>query len=179
MNVSTTVDLNPNPSNYFDRVLWDRQKRFDVHNLFGNVRRLPSKNSDTLTVRRFDALDDTPVAATEGVTPALETVTKADVNITVQQFIKVVALSDRVIIEDQSEDANEVADMLSQNMFETLDLVTRNTLQATATQIDAANGKRHNAVVKSNLIDLEAYGENYGDRGEPQGDAERLSGLAA
>ncbi len=32
---------------------------------------------------------------------------------------------------------------------------------------------------KPNLIDLEAYGESYGDRGEPEWDAERLSGLAA
>jgi len=155
MNVTTTADLNPNPSNYMDRVLWDRQKRFDVHNLFGNARRLPAKNSDTLTVRRFDALDDTPVAATEGVTPALETITKADVDITVEQFIKVVALSDRVIVEDQSEDANEVADMLSQNMFEMLDKVTRDTLLATAVQIDCVNGVNGNAVTEITQVDLD------------------------
>jgi N4-gp56 family major capsid protein len=35
------------------------------------------------------------------------------------------------------------------------------------------------AHVKLNLIDLEAYGESYGDRGEPDWDVERLSGLAA
>lgn len=35
------------------------------------------------------------------------------------------------------------------------------------------------ALVKPNLIDLEAYVERYGDRGEPFWDAERLSGLAA
>lgn len=157
MGPTTSTNLNPNPSNYFDRVLWDREKRFDVHNLFAQVRRLPMKNSDTLTVRRFDALDDTPAVLTEGVTPALEVVTKADVNITVQEFGKVVALTDRVIITDQSDDANEIADMLSQNLFEMLDLVTRNTLASTCTQFDAANGKRQNAVVKPSLIDLEAY----------------------
>jgi N4-gp56 family major capsid protein len=156
MAVSTTQNsLNPNPSNYFDRVLWDREKRFDVYNLFGQVRRLPMKNSSNLTVRRFDALDDTPVAATEGVTPALETVTKADVDIELQQFIKVVALSDRVIIEDQSDDANEVADMLSQNMFEMLDKVTRDTLTSTATQIDAVNGVNGNAVTEITQTDLD------------------------
>lgn len=35
------------------------------------------------------------------------------------------------------------------------------------------------AEVKPNLIDLEAYGVSYGDRGEPFEDAERLNGLAA
>ena len=35
------------------------------------------------------------------------------------------------------------------------------------------------AHVKPSLIDLEAYGESYGDKGEPSWDAERLSGLAA
>ncbi len=32
---------------------------------------------------------------------------------------------------------------------------------------------------KLSLIDLEAYGESYGDRGEPYWDAERLSEKAA
>jgi len=155
MNVTTTNDLNPNPGNYLDRVLWDREQRFDVHNLFGVSRRIPAKNSNTLTVRRFDALDDTPVAATEGVTPALEAITKSDVDISVNQFIKVVALSDRVLIEDQSEDANEVADMLSQNMFEMLDKVTRNILASTATQIDAVNGSNGNAVTEITQTDLD------------------------
>ena len=41
-----------------------------------------------------------------------------------------------------------------------------------------ATGKM-SARVKLNLIDLEAYGESYGDKGEPEWDAERLSGLAA
>ena len=35
------------------------------------------------------------------------------------------------------------------------------------------------AHVKLNLIDLEAYGISYGDRGEPIWDVERLSDLAA
>jgi len=35
------------------------------------------------------------------------------------------------------------------------------------------------ARLKLNLIDLEAYGDSYGDRGEPEWDVERLSGLAA
>jgi N4-gp56 family major capsid protein len=35
------------------------------------------------------------------------------------------------------------------------------------------------AHLKPNLIDLEAYGASYGDRGEPEWDAERLSGWAA
>ncbi len=35
------------------------------------------------------------------------------------------------------------------------------------------------AHVKLNLIDSEAYGDSYGDGGEPEWDVERLSGLAA
>ena len=41
-----------------------------------------------------------------------------------------------------------------------------------------STGKMY-ARLKPNLIDLEAYGESYGDRGEPEWDVERLSGLAA
>ena len=140
MAVSTTAQIDPEVDKYFDRVLLDREKRFDVHNLFGQVRRVPYKNSNIATFRRYDNLDDTPAVLVEGVTPALESISKFDVDIELQQFGKAVALSDRVVFEVQDETSNEVADMLSQNMYEMLDLVTRNTLAATAVQIDCVNG---------------------------------------
>jgi len=156
MPVSTTAAIDPEVDKYFDRVLLDRNKRFDVHNLFAQVRRIPSKNSNVATFRQYDNLDDTPAVLVEGVTPALESISKFDVDIELQQFGKVVALSDRVVIEVQDETSNEVADMLSQNMFEMLDLVTRNTLAATAAQIDCVNGVNGNAVTEITQIDLDS-----------------------
>ena len=105
---------------------------------------------------------------TEGVNPAFETITKFDVDAVVATYGNVVALSDDVVIYVQDETANEVADMLSQNMFSTLDVVTRDVLDATSSQIDCTNGVngREIAVLKPLVIDLEAYGVSYGDRAQ-------------
>ena len=178
MAVSTTAQIAPEVDKYFDRVLLDREKRFDVHNLFGQVRRIPYKNSNVFTGRRYDNLDDTPAVLVEGVTPALESISKYDVDIELQQFGKVVALSDRVVFEVQDETSNEVADMLSQNMYEMLDLVTRNTLAATAVQIDAVNGVNGNAVTELTQTDLDVAVDylhgNNGKKFTPIIDASRI-----
>ncbi|MEN8236133.1 MAG: N4-gp56 family major capsid protein [Pseudomonadota bacterium] len=140
MGVSTTNNIGPEVDKYWDGVLLDRDKQWFSHLLFGQVRKIPMKNSSTLVARKYDNFDDTPATLTEGVTPALEDVTKNDIEISLQQFGKAIALSDRVHIEVQDETSEEVADMLSQNMFAMLDKVTRNTLFSTATQFDSVNG---------------------------------------
>ncbi len=151
MGVSTTADINPEVDKYWDGVLIDRDRQWFSHLLFGQVRKIPMKNSSTLVARKYDNLDDTPASLTEGVTPALDDVTKNDIEIGLQQFGKAVAISDRVNIEVQDETAEEIADMLSQNMFAMLDKVTRNTLQSTATQFDCMNG---NATPISGVTEL-------------------------
>ena len=138
----TTVagGYDPEVKSYFDGALLDRERPFFVHNLFGQVRKIPFKNSDTIILRKQDNFDDTPAVLTEGVSPALEAASKFDIEIKLQQFGKATAISDRVQITVQSDVANEIADNLSQTMFGMLDKVTRNTLQSTCTQIDADGG---------------------------------------
>lgn len=153
----TTVasGYDPEVKNYFDGALLDRERPFFVHNLFGQVRKIPFKESDTIILRKQDNFDDTPSVLTEGVTPALEQASKFDIEIQLQQFGKAVALSDRVHITVQSDVANEIADNLSQTMFGMLDKVTRNTLQSTATQIDADGGVNGNTPTEVTVGDLD------------------------
>lgn len=153
----TTVagGYDPEVKNYFDGALLDRERPFFVHNLFGQVRKIPFKDSDTIILRKQDNFDDTPAVLTEGVSPALEAASKFDIEIKLQQFGKATAISDRVQITVQSEVANEIADNLSQTMFGMLDKVTRNTLQSTATQLDADGGVNGNSPTEITVGDID------------------------
>jgi len=166
--VTTTTNVDPEVDKYFDKVLLDREEAFFCFMLFAQNRMLPEKNSKTVTFRRFDNLTVASSPLPENYNPPFETVTKFDIDATIALYGNVVALTDDVVVYVQDETSNEVADMLSYNMFETMDSITRDVIVA-----------RRCGHVKPNLIDLEAYGGSYGDRGEPGWDAERLSGLAA
>lgn len=153
----TTVagGYDPEVKNYFDGVLLDRERAFFVHNMFAQVRKIPYKNSDTIILRRQENFDDTPAVLTEGVTPAYELASKFDIEIRLQQFGKLTAISDRVAITVQSDVANEIADNLSQTMFGMLDKVTRNTLNSTASQLDCDGGVNGNTPTEVTVGDLD------------------------
>ena len=213
MTVTTTSNYGSMADKWAHRALLQRSKPRNVHNLFGRAFTLPQKNTDTMVFRRQENLNSDPVVIPEDADPAPEQVNKFDINVTVQEFGKVVLLSRKVLLIVEDDTAYETADNLSQCLHTMLDKVTRGVLQSATPQISALNGSNGNAITewtqddfdraiayldendtekmapvvegkvcalfKPNLIDLEAYGDSYGDRGEPIWDAERLSGLAA
>lgn len=82
--------------------------------------------------------------------------------------LKVVELSDEVIITVQDETSNEVADMLVQNRDSTFDKIVRNILDATATQLDAIHGANGLAPTEVTESDLERILEGIvGANGKP------------
>ena len=152
---TTTVQVDPEVNLYFDNILLDRHQPYYVYGYFAQERRIPQKNSKNAIFRRFDNLSDALTPLTEGVTPNAEQVTKFDITATVQQYGKVVELSDDVIITVQDQTSNEVADMLAQNMASTYDKIVRNMLVATSAQIDCLNGVNGNAITEVTTTDLE------------------------
>lgn len=153
--MTTTTQVDPEVGIYFDNVLLDRHQPYYVHGYFSQERRIPQKNSKTAIFRRFDNLADALTPLSEGVTPNAEQVTKFDVTAVVSQYGKVVELTDDVIITVQDQTANEVADMLAQNMASTYDKIVRNMLHATASQIDCLNGLNGNTPTEITVTDLE------------------------
>ena len=152
---TTTTQVDPEVDIYFDNILLDRDQPYYVHGYFAQERRIPQKNSKSAIFRRFDNLADALTPLTEGVSPATEQVSKFDITTTVSQYGKVVELSDDVVITVQDETSNEVADMLAQNMWSTYDILIRNMLQATATQIDCINGINGNSPTELTVVDVE------------------------
>ena len=140
---------------FFHRRLLKRSKpRFNYNN-FGQVRMMPQKNTSRLAFRRQENLNSDPVVLTEGVTPAFDQVFNFDVEVELQQYGKVVALSDKVIVSVEDDTAVETADNLNQAMFGMLDKVTRDTLASTASIIQAANGANGNTPTEVSQDDAE------------------------
>jgi hypothetical protein len=179
---TTTVQVDPEVNLFFDNILLDRHQPYYPYGYFAQERRIPQKNSRNAIFRRFDNLADALTPLTEGVTPAAEQVTKFDITAAVSQYGKVVQLSDDIIVTVQDQTANEVADMLAQNMASTYDKIVRNMLVATSAQIDCLNGVNGNAITEVTTTDLEFavdYLEgNNGKKLSPNIEGENMFGTA-
>ncbi len=140
MGVTTTSVYGTVVDKFFHRRLLKRAKPRFIFNNFGQIRMMPQKNTTRLAFRRQENLNSDPVILTEGVSPAFDQVFNFDVEVELQQYGKVIALSDKVIIAVEDDTAVETADNLNQTMHGMLDKVTRDTLAATSSIIQAANG---------------------------------------
>jgi N4-gp56 family major capsid protein len=152
---TTTTQIDPEVNLYFDNILLDRHQPYYVYGYFAQERRIPQKNSKNFISRRYDNLSDALTPLVEGVTPSYEQVSKFDITGVVSQYGKVVGLTDDVLLLVQDSTANEIADMLAQNMASTYDTIIRNMLVATSSQIDSLNGVNGNAITELTTTDLE------------------------
>lgn len=154
MSVTTTSGYGSMSDRWAHRALLQRSKPMCVHNLFGRAFTLPQKNTDTMAFRRQENLDSEPVVLPEGADPAPEQIQKFDINVTVQEFGKVVLLSRKVLLVVEDDTASETADNLSQCMHTMLDKVTRDVWAAAVPQISCLNGTNGNAVTELTQIDV-------------------------
>ena len=153
MGVTTTSIYGSMADRWAHRALLQRAKPRNVHNLFGRAFSLPQKNTDTMAFRRQENLNSDPVVLAEGVDPAPEEVKKFDVNVTVQEFGKVVLLSRKVLLVVEDDTASETADNLSQCMHTMLDKVTRDVWASSVPQISCLNGVNGNAITELTMVD--------------------------
>ena len=136
------------------RALLQRSKPRCVHNLFGRAFTLPQKNTDTVAFRRQENLNSDPVVLPQDADPAPEQVQKFDINVTIQEFGKVVLLSRKVLLVVEDDTASETADNLSQCMHTMLDKVTRDVWDASVSQISCLNGSNGNAITELTQTDV-------------------------
>lgn len=148
MSVTTTSTYGSMSDRWAHRALLQRSKPRNVHNLFGRAFSLPQKNSDTVAFRRQENLNSDPVVLPEGADPAPENILKFDINVTVQEFGKVVLLSRKVLLVVEDDTAYETADNLSQCMHTMLDKVTRDVWASSVPQISCLNGANGNAITE-------------------------------
>lgn len=154
MTVTTTATYGSMSDAWAHRALLQRAKPRCVHNLFGRAFTLPQKNTDTMAFRRQENLNSDPVVLSEDADPAPEQVQKFDINVTIQEFGKVVLLSRKVLLIVEDDTANETADNLSQTMHTMLDKVTRDVWDSSVPQISCLNGINGNPITEITQIDV-------------------------
>jgi len=101
-----------------------------------------------MVFRRQENLNSDPVVLNEESDPAPEQIQKFDINVTVQEFGKVVLLSRKVLLIVEDDTAFETADNLSQAMHTMLDKVTRSVWDSSVAQISCLNGANGNAITE-------------------------------
>jgi len=167
MAITTVAVLPPAVRDYYDRLLLMTAYPQLIHTKFAQKRVLPKKSGDTIVFRRYARLSTVPVPLTDGVSPPGAALSATDIKARVDFFGNFVTITNQVELTVEDRVLNEAARLLAQNLGQTIDEVTRDVLASTASTIGCSQGTNGRfAVLKSLVIDLEAYGESYGDKGQ-------------
>ncbi len=138
-------DISPRTAAYAEKELLKRGLPFLVLEKFGQAKSLPEANSKTMKFRRYNALPNTPVALTEGVTPAGKTLTSTDVTITLQQYGDLVTLTDVVLDTHEDPVLNEAVTILGEQAAQIVEKIRFGALVA-GTNVLFSNGASRSAV---------------------------------
>jgi len=138
-------DISPRTAAFAAKDLLKRGLPYLILEKFGQAKPLPTRSSKTVTFRRYNALDKTPNALTEGVTPASKQLTKTDVSATVVQYGDHVEITDVVLDTHEDPILQEGIDVLGEQAAQMIETVRYNVIKA-GTNVFFANGVARNAV---------------------------------
>lgn len=132
---TTRTQITEEVGNFYDRVLLEKAVPAFVHNRFAQVRDLP-RNAGTVDIRfrRYGLLTAQTTALSEGVTPAGKQLSITDVNATVLQYGDYVTLTDVVQFSTIDPILTETADILGEQVGDSLDQLARDVMAATTTK---------------------------------------------
>jgi N4-gp56 family major capsid protein len=141
----TTSDLSNRVNVYADMRFLVRAVPNNIIGQWGQQRPLPKGKGKTISFRKYNKLDATPVVLQEGVTPSGKTNTVTDVTATIYQYGDWVGITDAV--QDTCEDnvLNENIDLLAEQSGEMYDLIRIGILKA-GTNVQYANGTARSSV---------------------------------
>ena len=131
----TTKTQIPNEvNNFYDRRLLDKAIPAFIYNRFAQVRDIPRKGgTDTIKFRRYGLLAAATTALTEGVTPAGKQLSVTDLTATVSQYGDFVTTSDFVNMTTYDPLLTETAEILGEQVGNTLDQLCRDVVAAGTT----------------------------------------------
>lgn len=138
-------DISPRTAAYAEKELLKRAIPFMVLEKFGQSKALPSNSSKTIVFRRYNALDSTPTALTEGVTPGATLMTATDVPCLLTQYGATITISDIVMDTHEDNVLNEAIDLLGEQAAQMVERMRYGILRA-GTNVVYANGASRSAV---------------------------------
>jgi len=138
-------DISPRTAAYAEKELLMRAIPFMVLEKFGQSKALPAHSSKTITFRRYTALDNTPSALTEGVTPGSQTMTSTDVPCVLTQYGSMITITDIIIDTHEDNILNESIELLGEQAAQMIERMRYGILRA-GTNVVYANGAARVAV---------------------------------
>lgn len=138
-------DISPRTAAYAEKELLKRGLPYLVIEKFGQAKPLPSQSSKVIKFRRYSALPTTPVALTEGVTPAGQTLAATDITATLAQYGDKTTISDVVLDTHEDPVLNEAITLLGEQSAQMIEKMRYGVIKA-GTNVLYANGAARNAV---------------------------------
>lgn len=137
---------------FYDKTLLVRAVPYFIHTNWAQVRDLPANaGTDTIKFRRYGNLTAATTALTEGLTPQGSQLSVTDITAQVLQYGDFVTLTDVVQLETPDPLLTESAEILGDQLGDTLDQLTRDVMVA-GTTLQYANGRLSRVTVTATDI---------------------------
>lgn len=137
----TTDTLSAPVQQSFDAKILSTPTANQIHNLAAMPKRMPSKGGKILRMRRYNQLQPALVPlGSSGLTPPPQMATAVDIDAEISFYGTYLQINEQCTLQAQDKPLNELAIRLGVSLRITEDLLTRNMLQATASQINCTGG---------------------------------------
>lgn len=148
---TTSSQITSASQNYLSLPLLSRAYPFFVHALWGQVRDIPRNKTENVRFRKYASLSAATSALTEGVTPTGSQASITDITGVVLQYGDYLTLTDYLDMTTIDPYKTELAEMLGDQMGDTLDQICRNVLIA-GTTVQYASTSTSTVTVGSGMV---------------------------
>lgn len=138
-------DISPRTAAYAEKKLLERAIPSLVLEKFGQAKALPAHNSKTIIFRCYSALDTTPTALVEGVTPGSLPLMPTDVACVLSQYGSIVGITDVILDTHEDDVLGESIELLGEQAAQMIERMRYGVLRA-GTNVVYGNGATRAAV---------------------------------
>lgn len=156
MSITNISVLPPAVREYYDRLLLLTAFPKLIHTKFAQKKILPKKSGDTVVFRRFSKLATVPIPLQDGITPPGAPLSVTDLKARADFYGNFVTFTNQVELTVECSVLNEATKLLSQNMAQTIDEVTRDCLASTSSVLLCSNGKNSGTPTELSKADIDA-----------------------
>lgn len=134
MEVTTRTEVPAEVNNFYNRTMLERAVPLFTYTSFAQVRDIPQNSgTDTIKFRKYGALLAQTTPLTEGVTPVGKKLSVTDITAQVLYYGDYITLSDKVQMETYDPILTETADVLGEQVGDSLDQIFRDIVLAGTT----------------------------------------------
>jgi N4-gp56 family major capsid protein len=138
---------------FYERNLLFRARQAQTFYKFGMKTQLRENSGNSVSWRRFNALNLSTTPLSEGVTPSGTSLSVSEITATVQEYGNYVSITDALDLMAIDKVMTEATDVLGQNAGESIEMVIRNVIQ-TGTNVMYATGATRSSQGSANPLTL-------------------------